>query len=264
MTNYLKPDSETLRDYVFDLCQRAEADWERWTPYQDYFRLRSTEFLLLMLKLQKWWPDKVPANAMEIGCGIGFNALLLSKMCERVTGCDMADPIKKAREMSAALGVNNDNVKWETQAVEELAEASERYDLLLTQYVLEHVEDRCEALQTIRRLLTKDGLAIHLVPNQMDRVAWRISYRLEYDSLRWRLKHSIHNRGLWKTLKDPFGYTPPHDGTRGDFNDEFRDYKLEKWAEWLFESGFVILDYFQTRDNNWVFVTRRSGVSQAR
>ncbi len=156
------------------------------------------------------------------------------------------------------MGLESDCLNWETNTVEHLAERSERYDLILTQYVLEHVDDRVEALRTIRGLLAEDGLVIHLLPNQMDRVAWRINYRLMYDSLRWRLKHSLHNRGFWKTLKDPFGYTPAHDGTRGDFNDEFNDYKLEKWAEWIYESGFSILDYFQTRDSNWVFVTKSS------
>ena len=50
---------------------------------------------------------------------------------------------------------------------------------MLTEYVLEHVRDLTEVLTNIRTRLAPGGMAVHVLPNLVDRHDWYVSYRLQ-------------------------------------------------------------------------------------
>ena len=55
---------------------------------------------------------------------------------------------------------------------------------------------------------------------------------------------------------NPLESTPPHEPRFGDYARELGQYRLEAWALRVLRAGFEVVDHFQTRDVNWVLVTR--------
>jgi SAM-dependent methyltransferase len=129
--------------------------------------------------------------------------------------------------------------------------------LILTEYVLEHVQDLPRVLGNVADRLAPDGYAVHVLPNVVDRHDWYVAYRAEQSAMR-RVRTSVADRGVLRTLRSPFEHTPPHEPAFGDFAREHSEYRLERWAMRMLEAGFEIVDFFSTRDVNTVLVTRRA------
>ncbi|MBN1866460.1 class I SAM-dependent methyltransferase [Candidatus Sumerlaeota bacterium] len=244
-----------LQRRVIELWDHYTPISERFTPYPETFHLRGTEFMLLTLKLRALFPELHWKRVLDAGCGIGFGSLLWTLVADEVVGIDGAHEIKKAKRLVAERPDLTPRVSFVEGVCEDLSPVEGQFDLIVTQYALEHFRDLDASLRQIHSRLAPGGHAIHIVPNVVNRNVWFIEYRA---SLRWwnRFRHSVRHRGWWMTLKDPVGYTPPHDPHRGDFASEHAGYRLEKWSEAILRNGAEIRDYFPTRDLNWVLVTR--------
>jgi 2-polyprenyl-6-hydroxyphenyl methylase/3-demethylubiquinone-9 3-methyltransferase len=112
-------------------------------------------------------------GVLDIGCGGGLLSEPLARLGARVTGIDAAERnIEVARHHAARSGLEID---YRAVTAEALAEAGERYDVVLAMEVVEHVDnvplfmESCAALvapgglmvlATINRTLKAWGLAI--------------------------------------------------------------------------------------------------------
>lgn len=220
---------------------------------EEYLRLRVTEFLLLLTKLARV-ESLSTARVLELGCGPGVGLLLWSNIAGQVCGIDLPEVAEKARHLVNRVGADADITVLTSRAEDDLHKAG-TFDLVMTQYVLEHVDDMDRVIENTRRLVTPTGHVVHVLNNLVDRHDWHLAYRLQTSPLR-RYVHSVRSRGLRKTLRKPLNFTIPHEPSFGSFEDELRAYRLESWARRLIEQGFQIVDFFQTREVNWVLVCR--------
>lgn len=239
------------RELIESLTPRARE----LTGFDVYFEIRGIEFLLLFLKLSAI--DGLRARrVLEIGCGIGFNLRLWAEVAELAVGTDLAGEIERARRFLPELPLDG---RPEPQviatAAEELEGVNGEFDLIVSEYVLEHVRDLDQVLAKVADRLAPGGHAVHVLPNLTDRHDWYVTYRLQQSAPR-RLRTAISERGAARTLKSPFEHTPPHEPSFGDFAREHSEYRLERWAMRMLAAGFEIVDFFSTRDVNTVLVTR--------
>lgn len=217
----------------------------------DYLRVRATEFLLLLSKLSRLQEVRTD-RVLEIGCGGGFGLCLWKQVAQEVVGMDLGPEIKRAETF---LGPHGRDIRLVASRGEDLVTDLGGFDLVVTQYVLEHVDDIGAVLRNCRRYVGDQGYVVHSLNNLTDRLDWHLSYRLTNSAIR-RALDSLKHRGLTRGLLKPFRFTPPHEPKFGSFSDEVRGYRLEAWANTLIRNGFMIVDFFQTREVNWVIVTR--------
>jgi len=125
----------------------------------------------------------IPAGrSLEVGCGGGLLTALLAREGKGAVGVDMAAPddTTHSRGMQApirlrqALGMPGRPVL--ACSAEALAFADESFDLVIASYVLEHVGDRPEAIREMKRVASKNGLIVALVPASMERVYAPFNY----------------------------------------------------------------------------------------
>ncbi len=228
--------------------------WQQFTPYPRYFETRTVEFLLMLSRLRRVYSGALPRHVLEVGCGIGYSLALWSDHADYVCGIDLLEAIEPARKLFSHLKVDPPRADLLVGQGEDLsALAGKTFDLVVTQYVLEHVDNISAALAQIKPLLAPDGLVLHVLNNQVDRAVWYIDYRQR--SLMRRVYRLLRTGELLKWLSSPDGFTPPHEPKFGDFGVELHEYSLEGWAAHIYRAGYIVIDYFQSRDNNWVYVT---------
>jgi 2-polyprenyl-3-methyl-5-hydroxy-6-metoxy-1,4-benzoquinol methylase len=102
--------------------------------------------------------------ALEIGCGAGGSLIAAHAHCREVAGIDIALPwlvIAKARVDTEGL-----IIPIACAAAEMLPFPSRRFDLILAQDVIEHVNDPDATLRESRRVLGDDGILFLSTPNR--------------------------------------------------------------------------------------------------
>jgi SAM-dependent methyltransferase len=242
----------TLTRDALALVDRAQPRRAEFTELPDYYGVRVTEWLLLVAKLLQ--RDDLRFDRMlEIGCGHGFNLVLWRMLAGEVVGADLPGEVERSRPFLAEHAPDGSITTHATRG-EDLDGVEGEFDLIVSQYVLEHVDDIPQVLSAARRHLKPGGHVVHVLNNTVDRVDWYVAYRQSVSPLR-RLQASLQDRGLKDTLRRP-GYTPPHEPKFGDFAAEQDGYRLESWARRMIEEGWVIVDHFSSRDVNCVLITR--------
>lgn len=97
-------------------------------------------------------------SILDIGCGGGLLSEPLTRLGGRVTSIDPAPGnIVVARSHAADVGLQID---YRTTTVEALAQASERFDVVIASEVVEHVVDQARFVATSCRLVAPNGLFI--------------------------------------------------------------------------------------------------------
>jgi SAM-dependent methyltransferase len=214
---------------------------------------RTAEFLLLIRRLSAILPWPVQ-RFLEVGCGSAYSLRLWSETAESVTGIDLAPAITAGRRLLAALTPPRNGILLRECPAEEYRNPGQ-YDLILSQYVLEHVRDMSEVLARVRENLAPGGVAVHVVNGTASRAAWYMQYREAFSFPR-RLYYSLRDRGVFRTVTSPFGHTTPHEPRFGDFGYELEQYRLDSWSLRMLSAGFEVTEWFQTSDLNHVIVTR--------
>jgi SAM-dependent methyltransferase len=246
--------SPDVREGALSLLATVSPRWREFTEYPDYFELRTTEFLMALRGLERSGASG-PRRVLEVGCGGGYGLMLWSLVAEEVVGSDIPHAVAGARKLLEAFPDRAARIRIVESAGEDLTNVGDGFDLVVTQYVLEHVRDIRATLRRTAALLAAGGAAVHIVPSLIDRHEWYLSYRMGTGRLR-RLARSLRGAGPFSLLRDPFGYTPPHSPAFGSFAEEHEGYRLERWAAHMLRAGLEVVDHFQTRDVNWVIVTR--------
>lgn len=133
---------------------------------------QETYFQIYRLERDHWWfaarrkiifsliksvLDKKVARALDVGCGTGFNAKILSSFSENVIGLEPSKTaIALAKEVNPNLQIiEKDFLKLDNQ---------KSFGLITLFDVLEHIEDDVSTLKKIEQLLERGGIAVLTVP----------------------------------------------------------------------------------------------------
>ncbi|MFC2064206.1 class I SAM-dependent methyltransferase [Chloroflexota bacterium] len=124
--------------------------------------------------------DLVQGDVLDNGCGVGMYVQHLAEHAGRVFGMEYEfERLLEARAVSPLLTC---------AAGENLPFPSERFDLVLSHEVLEHVANDRLAVEEIIRVLRTGGLLALFVPNR--------GYPFETHGIYWRGKYHFGNKPL--------------------------------------------------------------------
>ncbi len=140
---------------------KIKADW------QTYLHgLRQQEASIIFHNC----PHGLFDNALELGAGDGF----LSQILARYTKRFLCTEINEERLIKHKLP----NVQYMILDAETVAESFEEqmFDFIFSSNLLEHLPNANKALEGMHSLLTDDGIAVHVLPNQI----WKITTILCY------------------------------------------------------------------------------------
>jgi 2-polyprenyl-3-methyl-5-hydroxy-6-metoxy-1,4-benzoquinol methylase len=97
-------------------------------------------------------------RTIEVGCGGGHNTIALAKWGALTYGIDMSQRmIMEARKNAMMRGVNS---RFDQLRAEELDSVHEKFDISLSAYVFDYIEDVRRVISNVGRLLDKGGLFI--------------------------------------------------------------------------------------------------------
>jgi glycosyltransferase involved in cell wall biosynthesis len=193
-------------------------------------------------------------NFLEIGIGGGNLITDLKKISEKGEGMDISDEAIKA-----VKGLADEKIKIKKKNFLEIEEGN-KYDLIISLELIEHLEDDKEALKKINQLLIKNGLLIISVPAHQKKWSiideWAGHYRrYEKKEIIKILKEEnfqikkVHNYGfpllniLWwgrkklvktKNIKGTLEENTKRSGT---------DRRLEKRFKFFFNDFFILPFY---------------------
>jgi 2-polyprenyl-6-hydroxyphenyl methylase/3-demethylubiquinone-9 3-methyltransferase len=175
---------------------------EWWTPTKGFRQLNreSTlrenyirEVVLANLEVPDG-TDELPLAGLrvaDVGCGGGYVSEPLAHWGARVVGADVAPSnIDAARRHAKETGLDID---YRVVAAEELAATDERFDVVVTLEVAEHVADVPGFLRSCAELVRPGGLLVVSTINRTVRSALTVIFAAEY-LLRWIPKGTHHYR----------------------------------------------------------------------
>jgi len=95
------------------------------------------------------------ASLLDLGCGLGTNSLPAARVVKSVVGVDI-DPtcVRRARESANREGL--DNVEFRQGSALDLNEST--FDIVLCDFVLEHVKDHERLVRVVANHLAPDGV----------------------------------------------------------------------------------------------------------
>ncbi len=194
------------------------------------------------------------STVLELGCGDGFQLGLLRERFARVFAIDPVNMPDQARGCTYAVA-------------EALPFGEETFDLIVSNCVLEHLNDRRVALDECVRVLKPGGLMAHVVPSRFWKVASLllnpIGYPLRVGEKWWATRAVVRGGAI----SNPSGRSPvsrptlgqilsrwacpPVHGTYPGHFSELRAYGRERWAE-----SFVHPQLFQLSDRPLICSTQ--------
>ena len=169
------------------------GDVEFYKKNEIYFNLKSQmlnnlippshiDILHKILKTVKLFFNNNKIKILDFGCGSGFYLYELKKRGYKDSlGIDFNDEVIEAA--NEVYGINAKNLD-----LDHLIKSNNKYDLILLNQGLEHVENPVELVKNLHKLLNKNGILFISVPN------------MDY----FKIKKIIRNGNL------PSGNYPPH------------------------------------------------------
>jgi ubiquinone/menaquinone biosynthesis C-methylase UbiE len=128
------------------------------------------------LELLRTWSGSEPLDALDVGCGTGFLALLLAHLGHRVAGVDVAEEmLRLAREKAAAAGRA---IAFRPADAERLPFEDASFDLIVERHVIWTLPDPHGALAEWGRVLRPGGRLV-LIEG-----AWQTTGHADYALIR--------------------------------------------------------------------------------
>lgn len=101
-------------------------------------------------------------EVLDIACGEGYGANLLSVRAAHVTGLDKDDAVIK----QASTRYKKDNLRFITGNAEELSLPAGEYDIVTSFETIEHVANQSKMIAELKKMLKPGGLLIISTPNK--------------------------------------------------------------------------------------------------
>lgn len=270
----MRRDAETLddSDAEFEALVKAFCDEGASSVGPNYFRIRRLEFELQRMLMPNLFRNKYD-RALDLGCGIGFKALLMSHFAARTDGVDVSEPYhgfetdlpaaERGRQLLRMIGC--ESVFLEVgDYLSILAGRPNSYDLIYSDYLLEHVPDLPPLCRAMFTSLKPQGTMIHLVPNthdaliqlsQQNLLPKRSVIRPLLRAYAARFRHGS-KRHPKLTLNGWF-VPETHSEFLTDFSDQFEVYRLENYVFPLIEAGFQVLSIVPIREHSFAVACQK-------
>jgi SAM-dependent methyltransferase len=185
--NFIRNDGQALgvvdgfRERVLDYRpkQTPQANWLQ----EDFTRAvkkRLKRFNSIVSKISSGNGDLRNAEILEIGCGDGINTLLFGLYgVKRVTGIDLdlrlynrdekgqalrrlaESLVKKAKSLNYPQNTNNSSMAMLKMDATRMGFADNRFDLIISRSVLEHIQSIDDLSSEIDRVLRPGGIVFH-------------------------------------------------------------------------------------------------------
>jgi ubiquinone biosynthesis O-methyltransferase len=124
--------------------------------YQRVEDLKRLDFI--KLNINKFEKNKL--SVLDVGCGNGIISRFIASLGHKVLGIDISKAtIEKAKYLNTLSNLDFQNISAEELLV------SQKYDVIICSEVIEHLYKPTVVLETLKKLLHKDGILIVTVPN---------------------------------------------------------------------------------------------------
>ncbi len=151
---------------VYQRALHEDAEAQTW-PGHFLFKRVETQLILQQATIA---PNAV---GLELGCGNGFQSMLLASQCRWLVSTDLPSPnphthtvgMDKAQTLLSSCGVRN--IHLVGAAAETLPFPDAQFDFVFSSSVLEHVAGRREAGREMARMLKPGGQMIIAVPTHI-------------------------------------------------------------------------------------------------
>lgn len=257
-----------LRSWEDRLVQDLTRRHEEFTAYPSYFATRCNELRVVRGLLPDLFRRGNYENALEIGCGFGFQTALLAPYCKRLTGIDIPVeydgyvPPGKGTSVDMARRLVNDELGIEHVAFDhawpdQIKAEDGAFDFVYSAYVLEHVPDVASAMNELWRVVRPGGVMLHVVPSVTDGLAEFAKANMTNS---WRhLVGGLVRRRPSRHRLSPSGsiVPPPHSEFALSFTEQLEIYQLERTLFPAVGTGFLVEAVTQSRSWNHVVVLRR-------
>ncbi len=187
--------------------------------YNEYLEMPTTLKLLGSVKNKK---------ILDLGCGPGFYAKILTKKGAKVKGIDISLELLKIAQKE------NPNLEFKKGTAEKLPYKNSEFDIVLATLIMDHLKDWNNTLSEIKRVLKKNGIFIFSIKNPVTMCLVKEKWFFKtfrqiknYFSEDWRMAQ-------WKG-KGVSAEGAHHHKTYGTI------------IRYLLKNGFEILDYEDTK-----------------
>jgi SAM-dependent methyltransferase len=214
------------------------------SPIFRNFRLAEIEDAIQRLRRHK--PS---GTLLEIGAGTGWQSKALAEAGYEVEAIDLPADV--------AISNHARTREWPIRDYDgaNLPFGAEMFDIIYSSNVLEHVEDLDGLTVEMRRVLRRDGLALHLLPNPV----WRLLSLLTYypaqaiDAVRWLARKrtrppaqtGVETRKIRSGLlgKAINRIIPAAHGARGTALGELHRFSKSSWDDYFDRNGWDVIEY---------------------
>lgn len=181
-------------DPLWAILSRGGKDRGRW-DIAEFFATGETDIADFLRQAEAMGVMPPGGEALDFGCGVGRLSAALIKRFERVVGVDISAPmVQLAREFNGG----ESGCQFEVNTTERLPYASGRFDLLVSNIVLQHLPPRLARryVGEFVRVLSPQGVAIFQVPGQcrVGSMSRHAPVRWLMDSLPPRWREELHRR----------------------------------------------------------------------
>lgn len=250
--------AEPLERQVEQFCATAQG-----LVGPGYFRVRRLEFALQRMLQPQAFASRFE-HALELGCGLGYKALLWSGFADEVVGVDMPTTYHgfASRQPAAQAGqdilerVGASRVSLRTgELLPFLADTPETFDLIYSDYLLEHIEDPATLCRAVHRALRPGGTTLHIVPvaslayMELARTNASISLASLREAVAGTFKRWLGRERRTASLTPNGWLLPlPHSEFACSFAEQIGIYTLERSLFPMIEAGLTIKAVTPVRD----------------
>lgn len=166
-----------LSRWEIDVARFMQPHYRTFSHFPGYFRTQGLNFQLLRQLLPDYFARRY-GFILEVGCGTGFQSLLLSPHADQLLGIDIPGEymgyvmpgFASSAEMASFLVNQCFGVDWaefKDAFPDHVPLSNDSVDLVFSWTVLEHVPSLPPMFAEMARVVKPDGLMIHVVPSIM-------------------------------------------------------------------------------------------------